>query len=92
MLLRMISAVVLAASILSLVDCKSVELGPTDPDKDADRTPSSTDTATYACSGKTSCSAMTSCSEAIYYLQHCPFAAMDGDGDGIPCEDQWCGH
>jgi cold shock CspA family protein len=46
----------------------------------------------FQCSGKTSCSQMTSCAEATYYLNHCPGSVMDGDGDGIPCEDQWCGH
>lgn len=46
----------------------------------------------FQCSGKTSCSQMTSCAEATYYLNHCPDSVMDGDGDGKPCEDQWCGH
>jgi cold shock CspA family protein len=44
----------------------------------------------FTCSGKTHCSQMNSCEEAIYYLNHCPFPKMDGDGDGIPCEQQWC--
>ncbi|MGL4477877.1 MAG: excalibur calcium-binding domain-containing protein, partial [Aeromonas veronii] len=22
----------------------------------------------------------------------CPNTKMDGEGDGIPCENQWCGH
>lgn len=46
----------------------------------------------FQCSGKASCSQMTSCAEATYYLNHCPGTVMDGDGDGLPCEDQWCGH
>lgn len=33
---------------------------------------------------------MTSCSEAKLFLQHCPGVEMDGDRDGIPCEEQWC--
>jgi hypothetical protein len=49
-------------------------------------------TQTFACKGKTHCSEMRSCDEAKFYLAHCPFPKMDGDGDGIPCEDQWCGH
>jgi cold shock CspA family protein len=39
---------------------------------------------------RTWCSQMTSCAEATYFLNHCPDTRMDGDHDGIPCEDQWC--
>jgi len=46
----------------------------------------------FQCSGKTHCSEMVSCDEAKFYLNHCPGSVTDGDGDGIPCEDQWCGH
>jgi len=46
----------------------------------------------FQCSGKTHCSEMVSCDEAKFYLNHCPRSVTDGDGDGIPCEDQWCGH
>lgn len=45
----------------------------------------------YQCEGKTHCSEMVSCAEAQFYLRHCPNPEMDGDGDGIPCESQWCG-
>jgi cold shock CspA family protein len=44
----------------------------------------------YQCAGKKYCSEMTSCSEAFFYQEHCPGTQMDGDGDGIPCEQQWC--
>jgi hypothetical protein len=33
---------------------------------------------------------MTSCAEAKYFLANCPGAKMDGDGNGVPCERQWC--
>lgn len=46
----------------------------------------------YSCQGKTYCSQMSSCEEATFYQNHCPGTKMDGDDDGIPCEDQWCGH
>ena len=46
----------------------------------------------YKCEGKTRCPEMRSCEEAKFYLQNCPGTVMDGDGDGIPCEGQWCGH
>ena len=42
------------------------------------------------CDGRTRCSQMTSCDEARFFLQHCPGVEMDGDGDGVPCETQWC--
>jgi hypothetical protein len=44
----------------------------------------------FTCDGRTHCSQMTSCEEARYFLRHCPGPQMDGDGDGEPCEDQWC--
>lgn len=39
---------------------------------------------------KSSCSAMISCAEAFYHQERCGVPQMDGDGDGIPCERQWC--
>jgi hypothetical protein len=45
---------------------------------------------TAGCDGRTYCSQMTSCAEAKYFLAHCPNVKMDGDHDGIPCEQQWC--
>jgi len=44
----------------------------------------------YSCNGKVYCSEMTSCEEAKFYQNNCPRTKMDGDGDGIPCERQWC--
>lgn len=44
----------------------------------------------YTCSGKTRCSQMASCEEAKFYINNCPGTKMDGDGDGVPCESQWC--
>ncbi|QOW20450.1 cold shock domain-containing protein [Lysobacter ciconiae] len=44
----------------------------------------------YKCDGRTMCSEMRSCSEATYFLEHCPNTKMDGNGDGVPCEQQWC--
>ncbi len=45
----------------------------------------------FHCDGRTSCGQMRSCAEARYFLASCPGTEMDGDHDGIPCEDQWCG-
>jgi hypothetical protein len=45
----------------------------------------------FHCDGRTYCSQMTSCAEATYFLRNCPGVKMDGEGDGVPCEKQWCG-
>ena len=46
----------------------------------------------FQCKGKTHCGEMASCEEAKFYLKSCSGNISDGDRDGIPCEDQWCGH
>jgi hypothetical protein len=48
-------------------------------------------TSQYKCDGRTHCSQMTSCEEATYFLRNCPGVKMDGNSDGVPCEQQWCG-
>ncbi len=45
---------------------------------------------TYSCDGRVYCSEMNSCEEATFFLNNCPNTKMDGDYDGIPCENQWC--
>jgi hypothetical protein len=45
---------------------------------------------TYTCDGRTYCSQMTSCEEATFFLRNCPDVKMDGNHDGVPCEQQWC--
>ena len=44
----------------------------------------------FQCDGRKRCSQMSSCSEAEQFLNNCPGMEMDGDGDGIPCEQQLC--
>lgn len=46
--------------------------------------------ADFRCDGRNMCSQMTSCKEATLFLQNCPGMKMDGNGDGVPCEQQWC--
>ncbi|QHJ10567.1 hypothetical protein FX988_00781 [Paraglaciecola mesophila] len=41
----------------------------------------------FRCDGRQYCSQMTSRAEAEYFLAHCPDTRMDGDDDGIPCEN-----
>ena len=47
-------------------------------------------TPSYQCDGRQYCSQMRSCDEAKYFLKNCPNTKMDGNHDGIPCEEQWC--
>lgn len=44
----------------------------------------------FRCDGRTRCSQMRSCEEAKFFLLNCPGAQMDGNHDGVPCEQQWC--
>lgn len=44
---------------------------------------------TFQCQGKVHCSEMSSLEEAEFYLDNCPGTKMDGDHDGIPCEQQF---
>jgi cold shock CspA family protein len=46
--------------------------------------------ASGVCDGRTRCTQMNSCAEAKFFIDHCPDTKMDGDGDGVPCESQWC--
>jgi cold shock CspA family protein len=51
---------------------------------------SSRDTAApspFHCDGRQHCSQMHSRAEAEYFLRNCPDTKMDGDHDGIPCEN-----
>lgn len=50
-------------------------------------TPSKTQN--FTCDGRQHCSQMHSYDEAVFFLKHCPNVKMDGDGDGIPCEQQF---
>lgn len=53
-------------------------------------TPAPLRAATFSCDGRKYCSQMTSCQEATYFLKNCPGVKMDGNNDGVPCEQQWC--
>ena len=44
----------------------------------------------YHCDKRIWCSQMHSCEEAKFFIRNCRGTKMDGDGDGIPCERQWC--
>jgi len=57
--------------------------------KEAARAPTAVPSG-FSCDGRQYCSQMRSCDEAKYFLANCPGVKMDGDRDGIPCEEQWC--
>ncbi len=44
-------------------------------------------TYSYSCDGRQHCSQMNSRAEAVYFIQNCPNTKMDGNNDGIPCEN-----
>ena len=41
----------------------------------------------FRCDGRQYCSQMTSRAEAEFFVKHCPDTKMDGDHDGVPCEN-----
>jgi cold shock CspA family protein len=41
----------------------------------------------FKCDGRQHCSEMTSRAEAEFFIRNCPNTKMDGDNDGIPCEN-----
>ena len=41
----------------------------------------------FSCDGRQHCSQMRSRPEAEFFLRNCPNTKMDGDRDGIPCEN-----
>ncbi|HHQ4579701.1 TPA: cold shock domain-containing protein [Aeromonas hydrophila] len=95
---KLIPLLVLAGifSIYSRFSAESVSPSPTSSFSqqvaDSTDSPQAAPTFVRQCDGRQYCSQMTSCEEATWFLQNCPNTKMDGEGDGIPCESQWCGH
>lgn len=79
---RSSSPVITNASLLSAPPAAPATFKP--------RTNSPSTASAFSCDGRQHCSQMRSCEEATYFLRNCPNTKMDGDRDGIPCEDQWC--
>ncbi len=83
-----VSAYVPGSPTLSAQPAPSVQ---TAPSADLSFAPSLAPNAVNSrCDGRTYCAQMTSCTEAKYFLNNCPGTQMDGDHDGVPCEQQWC--
>jgi hypothetical protein len=40
-----------------------------------------------ACGNKHNCAQMSSCDEANFYLHQCGVKTLDGNADGVPCDD-----
>ncbi len=55
----------------------------------AAQSPSPTSSPAFRCDGRQHCSQMRSYEEARFFLRNCPNTKMDGDRDGIPCEQQF---
>lgn len=53
----------------------------------SDKTISSSRSTQFTCDGRQHCSQMTSRAEAEFFTLQCPNTKMDGDRDGIPCEN-----
>jgi hypothetical protein len=43
--------------------------------------------ASFTCDGRQHCSQMRSRAEAEFFVRNCPGTKMDGDRDGVPCEN-----
>lgn len=55
-----------------------------------DQQPQQAANSNFRCDGRIHCSQMRSCDEAKFFLKYCPGVKMDGNHDGVPCEEQWC--
>ena len=62
------------------------------PPKDSPQTSVFPTQSGFRCDGRQYCSQMRSCSEAKYFLARCAGVKLDGNRDGVPCEQQWCTH
>ena len=72
-------------------DALTGDPGAQQPEPEAPQTSTNVEAdAKYHCDGRQRCPQMHSCEEATWFINHCPGMEMDGDGDGVPCESQWC--
>jgi len=51
------------------------------------RAPRSPDPGRWQCGAKVYCTQMLTCAEAQFFFTECGLARLDGDRDGVPCED-----
>ena len=52
-----------------------------------DDRPKNRRTSSFKCDGRQHCSQMSSRAEAEFFIRNCPNTKMDGDYDGVPCEN-----
>lgn len=85
---KFIYAVVIVA--IAAFTFQRLDLGQSNQAPQIQSVPSPTKTITtqkFTCDGRQYCSQMTSRAEAEFFTKHCPNTKMDGDNDGIPCEN-----
>lgn len=85
---KLIYAVVIIA--IAVFSYNRLDLGAIKQTPQTQFSPSSTKTVPtqqLTCDGRQHCSQMTYRAEAEYFTKHCPNTKMDGDKDGIPCEN-----
>jgi len=90
-LLGTLTSIALIAGFGWVIYHEYIQRFPSRNTKVIDATPVRISSENYRCDGRQHCSQMTSCEEARYFLRNCPDPRMDGDRDGIPCEEQLCG-
>ena len=52
--------------------------------------PASLPSAEFHCDGRTQCTQMRSCAESKYFMTYCPNTDLDGNANGVPCEEKLC--
>ena len=52
--------------------------------------PATAPLAEFHCDGRTQCTQMRSCAEAKHFMTYCPNTDLDGNGNGVPCEEKLC--
>jgi len=57
------------------------------PKEGAEKATGPTTDSAFSCGGKRYCKEMSSCAEAMFYLKECGLTRLDGDSDGVPCEE-----
>ena len=76
-----------ACSVVTQVKIEPIDKSKAAKDKKQDKKQAGKQSQNFKCDGRQHCSQMTSRAEAEFFLKNCPNTKMDGDGDGIPCEN-----
>ena len=52
--------------------------------------PATLPSAEFHCDDRSQCTQMHSCAEAKYFMTYCPNTNLDGNANGVPCEEKLC--